>query len=124
MKYLKYFESRFNEYEILEDVSLEYLDKYHLTDYKTIENDHFGDFWKDSWGWFHLRQKYQTNDKLTIYVKKDKVDKDEFYGDMERLNKRLESMGFRTIIKKYDQEERSKAFGFSLTLITKSTPLR
>lgn len=124
MKYLKYFESRFSEYEILEDVSLEYLDKYHLVDYKTIEN--FGDFWKDdnNWGWFHLREKYQTNDKLTIYVKKDKVDEDEFYEDMERLNKRLESMGFGTMTKKYNKESRSESFGFSLTLITKSTPLR
>ena len=74
-------------------------------------------------GWFNISNKYQKNDKLTIYIKKDKVSKQEFYQDMENLSKRLESISYRNMIRVYD-DERSKAFGFSLTLITKSTPLR
>jgi len=115
-----------DESNIIEDVALEYFDKYYLTDYNTIKDDDFGNFWKDDafWGWYNLTMKYQKNDKLVIYVKKDKVNKDEFYQDMENLSKRLESIGYRNMTKKYDTDERSKAVGFSLTLITKSTPLR
>jgi hypothetical protein len=115
-----------DEGNIIEDVALEYFDKYYLTDYNTIKDDDFGNFWKDDafWGWYNLTMKYQKNDKLVIYVKKDKVNKDEFYQDMENLSKRLESIGYRNMTKKYDTDERSKAVGFSLTLITKSTPLR
>lgn len=115
-----------DEGNIIEDVALEYFDKYYLTDYNTIKDDDFGNFWKDDafWGWYNLTMKYQKNDKLVIYVKKDKVNKDEFYQDMENLSKRLESIGYRNMTKKYDTDERSKAVGFSLILITKSTPLR
>ena len=115
-----------DEGNIIEDVALEYFDKYYLTDYNTIKDDHYGNFWRDDafWGWYNLTMKYQKNDKLVIYVKKDKVNKDEFYQDMENLSKRLASIGYRNMTKKYDTDERSKAVGFSLILITKSTPLR
>jgi len=122
-------ESHFNEQEILEDLLVEYIDKYHLVDYDTIgDTTDFLKFWGDdnTTGWYKISAKYQTNDKFTIYVKRSKVNVSEFYSDMYKLKSRLEKMGFESWKKIYNSSssKNNPTFGFSLLLLTKSTPLR
>ena len=125
MRVRRFNESHFNEQEILEDLALEYIDKYHLADHDVIgTTEEFLRFWKDDTtnGWYKISTKYQTNDKLTIYVKRSKVSVSEFYSDMDKLKSRLKKMGFKSWEKIYNSGR--PTFGYSLTLITKSTPLR
>lgn len=126
MKYLKKLESHFNEQEILEDLLVEYIDKYHLVEYETIvAASDFMRFWEDDYytGCYSISNKYQSNDKFTITVKRTKVNVGEFYSDMDKLKYRLEKMGFKSLEKWYNSVH-SPTFGYSLLLITKSTPLR
>ena len=120
----------FKEEEILEDILVEYIDKYHLVDYNTIgDTGDFLRFWEDGNGWYWISNKYGINDKFTIYVKRSKVSVSEFYSDMDKLKSRLDKMGFRYWEKIYNIGspyivQDNPTFGYSLVLITKSTPLR
>ena len=107
---IRRFNENSDEFNILEDVAQEYIDKYHLFDSTNILWMNDGHHW-GSYKIFNHQQK-----KLYIWVLKDKVDEEEFYQDMNKLSVRLKSMGRENIIDKIDKKF---VFGYSITLQTK-----
>jgi len=107
---IRRFNENSDEFNILEDVAQEYIDKYCLTEFDLWEAD------VDLCGGAYGIVNHQGEDMIIIHAIKDKVNEKEFYQDMHKMASRLKSMGWENTTSEYNSWS---AFIFSLTLKTR-----